>query len=97
MGNATWAYQLKAIPKARLSACCIAFHPRAMEIGPNPGGFDGRWWNLNAHGFRLCRLREMGKSYAFNRDKLDSKASWLQLAVYLTAAEVLCLILALSL
>lgn len=75
----------------------LAFHPRALEIGPNPSGFlEGRWLSLNANEFRLCRLSELGESYAFNRDKLGSKALWLQVAMYLTAAEVLCLILALS-
>jgi hypothetical protein len=77
--------------------CYLAFRPRGLEIGPNPSGLlHRRWMQLTVHEFRLYRMSDMGESYALNKNTLDSKASWLAWATYLTFAEVFALLLAFS-
>jgi hypothetical protein len=93
---ALWLWKAAAVCWLLASVCCyLAFRPRALEIGPDPGGLlHRRWMQLTAHEFRLFRMSEMGDSYAFNRDTLDGKATWLARATYLTFAEVFALLLA---
>ena len=66
-----------------------------LRIGPDPNKLLLQdWLKLSPGQLRYYRLRDMGQSYLFNRDKLDEKAGYLGYALVLTAAEVACLGLA---
>lgn len=76
--------------------CLLAYKPRTWRFGPDPNIIaDPAWLRLPPDGYRSERLKNLGKTYAYNQAISRKKSEHLRWAMIATAVEVSALAVAL--